>query len=316
MDKDKNINLDEILQHADLVKVIGKVKFYSVRYFFRNKKDNFAICLPGNLDNQFLGDICTHLKNLSDRRSVPFNPVSYEEGTYEYLALDEIGNYWDEILKLVGDLRDFKDDENKKRMSAANLSVCLLQYKEKRYYLCAKQQMLTGLLKGKRVLMSGSDRLETVDPGKLFLLSGCIDFAVCTSGSAEKSFVFIFNRQNFISTFHFDEHLKHSVKEKLSEVDQWEFLSSAELIKRKSEQKNIYLNLAKVFSDQDYLQQMKQVRPDELKKRLLNKSGGSFTENDFEGEKILITPRNLEKVMKMLAKGFKYNFFADRAEEV
>lgn len=315
MDKDRNINLDEILQHSDLVKVMGKVKLYSVRYLFRNKKDNFAICLPGNLDSQFLGDICAHLETLSGQRSVPFNPVSYEEGTYEYLALDEIRKDWDDILKSVSDLKDFKDDENKKRMSAANLSICLLQYKGERYYLCSRQQMLTGLLKGKKVLMSGSDRLETVDPGKLFLLSGCIDFVICAPGSAKENFVFIFNRQNFISIFHFHEHLKKSVKEKLSEVDQWGFLSSAELIKNKAEQKNIYLNLAKVFSDQDYLQQMKQVRPKELKKRLLNKSGGSFTESDFEGEKILITTKNLEKVMKMMAKGFKYNFFADRAEE-
>lgn len=316
MDKDKIINLDEILKHSDLVKVTGKVKFYSVKYFFRNKQDNFAICLPGNLDNQFLGDVCTHLETLSDRKCVPFNPASYEEGTYEYLSLDDIRNYWDDILKLVSDLKDFKDDENKKRMSAANLSICLLQYKEDCYYLCSKQQMLTRLLKGKKVLMSGSDRLETVDPGKLFLLSSCIDFVICAPDSAKKNIVFIFNRQNFISIFHFYEHLKKSVKEKLSKVDQWGFLSSVELIKSKAEQKNIYLNLAKVFSDEDYLQQMKQIRPGELKKRLINKSGGSFTESDFEGEKILVTSKNLEKVMKMLAKGFKYNFFADRAEEI
>lgn len=315
MDKDKNINLDEILQHSDLVKVTGKVKFYSLKYSFRNKKDNFAICLPSNLDGQFLTDVCTYLETLSDRRSVPFNPVSYEEGTYEYLSLDEIRDHWDDILELISDLKDFKDDENKKRMSASNLSICLLQHKGERYYLCSQQHTLTGLLKGKKVLMSGSDKLEKVDSGKLFLLSNRVDFAICAPGSAKENLVFIFNRQNFISVFRFYEHLKHSVKEKLSEVDKWEFLSSTELIKSKSEQKNIYLNLAKVFSDQDYLQQMRQVRPDELKKRLLNKSGGSFTEGDFDGEKILLTSKNLGKVMKMLAKGFKYNFFADRAEE-
>lgn len=47
---------------------------------------------------------------------------------------------------------------------------------------------------------------------------------------------------------------------------------------------------------------MKQVSPADLKTRLINKSGGSITENDFEGEKLLVTSQNLDKVMKMLAK--------------
>lgn len=46
---------------------------------------------------------------------------------------------------------------------------------------------------------------------------------------------------------------------------------------------------------------MKQVSPADLKTRLINKSGGSITENDFEGEKLLVTSQNLDKVMKMLA---------------
>ena len=41
-----------------------------------------------------------------------------------------------------------------------------------------------------------------------------------------------------------------------------------------------------------------------------------FAESDFKGTKLLVTKKNLDKVMKALAKGFKYNFFADRAEEL
>ena len=139
---------------------------------------------------------------------------------------------------------------------------------------------------------------------------------ICAAGAPERHWAFIFERSNFISIFNYYDHLKRSVQSKLPEIDRWDFLASTELIKNKSEQKNVYLNLARVFSDQDYLGQMKQVRPADLKSRLINKSGGVFTENDFEGEKLLVTPQNLDKVMKMLAKGFKYNFFADRAEEV
>lgn len=316
MDNNKNLNLDEILRHSALVKVTGKVNFYSVKYFLRNKNDNFAIGLPDNMNSGFLGDICDHLEALSDRRCVPFNPVSYEAETYEHLSLNEIKNHWNDILKLIKEEKDFKDDENKKKVSKANLSICLLQYKNVYYYICSRQQTLTGLLKGKRVLMSGNDKLEEVDAGKLFLLNGGVDFIVCGVGPLEEHQVFIFEREKFFAIFNYYEHLKHSVQERLSEVNQWDFLVSAELIKNKSEQKNVYLNLSKVFSDQEYLLQMKQVRPAELKKRLINKSGGSFSENDFEGEKLLVTPQNLEKVMKMLAKGFKYNFFTDKAEEL
>ncbi len=316
MDKDEILNLDELLQDSASVKAFGKVNFYSVKFSFRNQKDNFAICLPGNLNSQFLGDICDHLKALSGRRSVPFNPVSYETETYEYLSLDEIQNHWNGILELIEGAEGFKEDENKKKVSGANLCVCLLQYNDMYYYICSKQQTLTGLLKGKRVLMSCNDKLEAVDAGNLFLLNGCVDFIICASGSSKEHWVFIFERKNFIAIFNYYEDLKHSVQEKLPEIDQWDFLASAELIKNKSEQKNVYLNLTKVFSDQEYLRQMKQVHPAELKRRLLDKSGGAFTEADFEEEKLLVTSKNLEKVMKMLAKGFKYNFFTDRAEEL
>ncbi len=316
MDSVESLNLDEILQHTASLLVAGRVNFYSIKYFLKKKDENFAICLPDNMNNAFIRDICKHLEDMCHRRCVPFNPVSYEAETYEYLSIDQIRNHWDVILELVKAAKDFKDKENKKKVSEANLSVCELRYQNNCYYLCSKQQTLTGMLKGKKVLMSGNDKLEAVDPGKLFLLNNCVDFIICAPGSAKEGWVFIFHRENFISIFKYHEYLKRTVMEKLSEVDQWEFLQSAELIKNKSNQKNIYLNLTKVFSDRDYLRQMKQVRPQELKRRLLDKSGGAFTESDFDGEKIAVTTKNLDKVMKMLAKGFRYNFFMDRAEEV
>ena len=43
--------------------------------------------------------------------------------------------------------------------------------------------------------------------------------------------------------------------------------------------------------------------------------GGKFTESDFEEDKLRVTPHNLQDVVKMISKGFKYNFFTDMAEE-
>ena len=39
------------------------------------------------------------------------------------------------------------------------------------------------------------------------------------------------------------------------------------------------------------------------------------TENDFDGEQLVVTVQNLDTVMKMLAKGFKFNFFTNVAEQ-
>lgn len=316
MDHSTDPNLDEILQHLAMVKVTGKVNFYSVKYRLRNKKDNFAVCLPDNMNRQFLEDICGYLDDRSDRRCVPFNPVCYEAGTYEHLPLSEIQSHWSDILNLIREARDFKDDANKRLVSEANLSVCILRYKNTDYYICSKQQTLVGLLRGKRVLMSCNDQLEPVEAGKLFLLNGGVDFVVRCVSPMEAQDVFIVERDNFFNIFRYSEHLKSTVRNQISTVDRWDFLESAELIRNKVDQKNVYLNLAKIFSDQEYLRQMKQVHPAELKRRLINKSDGSFTEKDFKGEKLLVTAQNLDKVMRMLAKGFKYNFFTDKAEEL
>ena len=148
MEKDGSLNLDELLLHSASVKMCGKVNFYSVKYSVRNQKNNFAVCLPGNMNDQLLKDICEHLDALSSRRCVPFHPVSYEAETYEYLAVDEIQSHWNGILELIGSAEGFKDDENKRKVSKANLSICLLEYRNVSYYLCSKQQSLKGLLKG------------------------------------------------------------------------------------------------------------------------------------------------------------------------
>lgn len=57
------------------------------------------------------------------------------------------------------------------------------------------------------------------------------------------------------------------------------------------------------------------ITPRELKNNLLENSPENFTENDFQGDLLVVTTGNLDKVMKMLAKGFKFNFFTNSAEQ-
>ena len=112
------------------------------------------------------------------------------------------------------------------------------------------------------------------------------------------------------------EEKKNGVKSKISIIDKWEFLDSVKLIKTKCSQKNVYRNLAKIFSDEEYMEQIQRTTPAQLKNNLLTNSPENFTENDFEGDKLMVTSKNLDTVMKMLAKGFKFNFFTNSAEEL
>ena len=78
----------------------------------------------------------------------------------------------------------------------------------------------------------------------------------------------------------------------------------------------MYRNLAKIFTDKKYLEQIKHTSPDTLKQNLLKRSPDNFKETDFQGDKLIVTDKNLQTVMKMLSKGFNYNFFTDVAEQI
>ena len=104
------------------------------------------------------------------------------------------------------------------------------------------------------------------------------------------------------------------VKNNLNIIDQWSFLSTSDLIKSKHAQKNVYRNLAKVFADQNYLNQIRKTNPAQLKSNLISRTSGAFTNEDFDGDRLKVTSGNIDKFMKMLAQGFKYNFFEDVAE--
>ena len=119
----------------------------------------------------------------------------------------------------------------------------------------------------------------------------------------------------FIKAFNYYEHLKNLVKDNISQIEEWNFLASKEIIIDKIDNKYVYIPLSKIITDAEYLDCMKRVNIHELKNRLIEKSGGKFTESDFEEDKLRVTPHNLQDVVKMISREFKYNFFTDMAEE-
>lgn len=306
--------MSEIIEHIMDARNDETINVYAVRYNQRGRSDNVAVALPGNLSFDFRHDFCENVINYKNARETAFNPTSngLEDGSYEYVPLENVREKWNEIMKLLDGALDYHGRENRRKVAYSNLYIGALTYDRHIYYLCAKQgESSNKLLRGKRVFMSCQDKLREVEPGEVFIMSSYVGFIV--DPLEEK--VLIFDKKAFQAVFKYDDYQKEDVQRKISIVDQWRFLESADVIKDRCAQKNVYRNLAKIFADQEYMEQIQRTAPSQLKNNLLTNSPRYFTENDFQGEQLIVTAQNLDVVMKMLAKGFKFNFFTNNAEQ-
>lgn len=305
----------EIVTHITDARNNGTINVYAVRYNQRGKADNVAVALPGNLNFDLRHSFCENVIKYENDREVVFNPTSdgLEDGTYEYIPLSNVQDKWNEIITLLNEALDYHGGENKRKVPYSNLFVCALDYDNHRYYMCAKQGNNSDkLLQGKYIFMNQQDELRVALPNEVFLMSCKVGFMIDT----HEDKVLIFDKRVFQDIFKYDDYQKETVQRNISIVDQWAFLASSELIKAKCSQKNVYRNLAKVFADQEYLEQIRRTTPAQLKTNLLTSSPENFTEDDFEGDQLVVTAQNLDIVMKMLAKGFKFNFFTNVAEQL
>ena len=304
----------EIVEHITDARNDGTINVYAVRYNQRGKSENVAVALPGNLNFDLRHDFCENIIDYENAHETVFNPTSdgLEDGTYEYVPLENVREKWNEIMNLLDAALDYHGTENRRKVAYSNLYIGTLVYEGQTYYLCANQGNSSDkLLRGKRVFMSHQDELCEVKPDEVFLMSNYVGFMI--DPLEEK--VLIFDKKAFQAVFKYDDYQKEDVQRKISIVDQWRFFESADIIKGRCAQKNVYRNLAKIFADQEYLEQIQRTTPAQLKNNLLVNSPRYFTEKDFQGEQLIVTVQNLDVVMKMLAKGFKFNFFTNNAEQ-
>lgn len=307
-----NNNLTDLLSNLNAAGQTGKINVYSVKNHLSRPQEMYSIALPDNINEKVLEEQCEYLKKYQNSECVAFDPVNPPaEETYECLLIKEnIKKIWENIEKVLKAHNDFKSQENKEKAKNANLLVVELFFNDIRYFLCAKQSPFVHLFKGKKVFFSANDKLKDYPTEDLFVVRFDIDFII----SEDKSFVYIFNMDNFKSVFNYDDYLKEKVEKDIDKINDWNFMDSFDIIKKSIGQKNVYRSLSKVFENEEYMKQIKNVDPMELKRRLLEKSEKNFREDDFNGDKLVVTKQNLSKIMRMLAKGFKYNFFNDKAE--
>ena len=80
--------------------------------------------------------------------------------------------------------------------------------------------------------------------------------------------------------------------------------------------KYFYQGLAKISEDEGYLKAIESCKCEYLKDNLIKKSKGVFTNADFDVEnRLLVSKKNCQNIIKMLAKEFNYNVFTDSMEE-
>ena len=306
-------DLNSMLQNLGKIKDKGEINLYALKYVHRPKTGNFAVSLPSNQNTAFLGKYCDSLGFYRGFNCETFDPLAKKEDTYEFLSAEQISSVWDDMLSMISDADSLKQSPHRDDLPGANLTICKLKYENKEYWIGTQQQRTESLFKGKFPFLDDEGELVAIEPKHLLALSFYIDFIICEHDG--KKVVYIFNRKNFEKIFNYYVLLKKHVSDKSDVIKEWNFLDNPDFIKDKIETGYVYKGLARIIDDADYLSQIKSTRPRTLKKRLLEKCADSFTEADFSGDKLLVTKSNLENIIKMLSKGFRYNFFADKAED-
>lgn len=306
-------DLNGILQNLGKIKDKGKINLYALKYLHRPKTGNFAVSLPSNQNTDFVKKYCDSLGFYRNFKCEAYNPLEKKEDTYEFLAAEQISSVWDDMLSMINGSDSLKQSPHRDELLGANLTICKLVYDNKEYWIATQQQKTESLFKGKFPFLDDEGELVAIEPKHLLTLSFYIDFIVCENDG--KKLVYVFNRKNFEKIFNYYDLLKKHVSDKSDVIEEWGFLDNPDFIKEKVETGYVYKGLARIIDNTDYLNQIKNTKPNTLKTRLLEKCADSFTEADFSGDKLLVTKSNLENIIKMLSKGFRYNFFADKAED-
>lgn len=303
-------NLNQILKNLDDVKAKGKINVYALKNVHKPVKDSYAVALPSNINKEFLEEYCKTIYAFESFSCVKFDALEHKDNTYEYIELAAVDCVWNKFKELLG--KDVLKRENYSTLvSEVNLTLCELSYNKKVYFLGALQEKSETKFKGKFPILAEEGKLTIIPSDRLLTLMLRVDFVV----NEHEGRVYVLNRNNFQKVFNYYEILKKHVTENIDVINEWTFIDNTEFIKGELDTAYVYKSLSKVIDDNEYLKAIKKTKPRTLKKRLLEKSLGVFTEDDFKDDKLQINKSNLEKIIKMISKGFKYNFFTDKAED-
>lgn len=303
----------ELLNNITIVSNEAEINVYTAKYRKNSKDSNYCISWPENENEYIKGLLINDLKQYSKYQAVDFDPQNKKNDTYEVICDQALLSIWNSIMNLIEEHLDFKDNHGTETLRNCNLDIYEMLCNKKKYYLCCKSQTAYNAFKHKWAFMKANDEVQRVDNSKWFTLSDKIDFVV--ELECDIITVYVFNKKSFIHFFDYYTYMKDLVCKKIPEIRKWTFLDSTDLIVDKINQKNVFLPLGRVVDDAAYLEAVRKIKPQVLKQRLLNKCKRSFSERDFNGNKLIVNINSLSKIMKMIAKQYRYNVFTDTAEE-
>ena len=303
----------ELLNNIAMVSNEAKINVYTAKYRKNSKDSNYCISWPDN-ENEYIKELLINdLKQYIKYQAADFDPQNKKNDTYEVICDQALLSIWNSIMSLIEEHLDFKENHGTEILRNCNFDIYEMFYNNKKHYLCCKSQTAYNMFKHKWAFMKTNDEVKRVDTSEWFTLSDKIDFIV--ESEYNTITVYIFNKKLFINFFDYYTYMKDLVRKKIPEIRKWSFLDSTDLIVDKINQKNVFLPLGRVIDDAAYLEAVRKIKPQVLKQRLLNKCKQSFSERDFDGNKLIVNINSLSKIMKMIAKQYRYNVFTDTAEE-
>ena len=68
----------EIVTHITDARNNGTINVYAVRYMQRDRSDNVAVALPGNVSFELRHDFCDNVIRFEEAQEVDFNPTAWQ----------------------------------------------------------------------------------------------------------------------------------------------------------------------------------------------------------------------------------------------
>lgn len=306
-------NIEEITQNA-------QINVYVLLYTHRNKKSNFAVALPNSMDTKLKEWFCSSLLKYRDYETMEYDPFITEKNKLLLVNTNDLINTCDSICDMLENHQDYKYHENGNLLHTVNLIVCDLSYKGRRYLLFSVLERSTErLLKDKRIILFDPERIEEFNKDNVFVINTEVDFFLEVLEDEDCKYsdnIVVINKGKFERAFNYTAIQKEFVEKNINIIDKWSFLENKDAIIDNKGKKYVYQSLSKIFADSAYLQKMSDMDPVVFKKTIMSRCKGKhqFKEQDFRNNMLIVNDSNLEIVMKMLMKHFRFDFFNDSAD--
>ena len=275
-----------------------------------DKNLDFAVSMAGSINLDTAIAYTSKIQMFKNLKAVDFSIMGYENKEYGVGGIDLIQAHWNFLKSLISvdNLQTIMGKSN--ASESLDLTIVEITLNDKTYYFLSFQESSEKMYK-KRKIYSVKNVLTTLKTNEFFTMTSDID---CIIDEEQKCFYALKNK-NVIDMFGLETVACQSVATEIQIIDNWKFIENAEIIKKDAGQKNIYGPLFKIFNDKKYVEELKQVSPQEMKQRLIRVSKGQISTENFKDDKLVLSRKNRAYILDLLCKKKKYNPATDTVED-